>query len=128
MEIMEEQNQPQLVNGLELDTRVFAGLSYLSVLFVVPWIAKKEDKFVMFHVRQGVTLFFAEMVVAVILWLLDAFLTSVFSFGALTFMLVLSKLAWIFFAGVSIAGVYFAIKGVEKQLPILYLFSRNLKI
>lgn len=128
MESMEEQNLNSTVNGLELDTKIFAGLSYLSILFVVPWVAKREDRFVMFHVRQGVTLFFAEIVVAVILWLLDAFLTSVFSFGALTFMLILNKLAWIFFAAVSIIGVYFAIKGVEKQLPILSLFSRNLKI
>jgi len=125
---MEEQNLNQKVSGLELDTRVFAGLSYLSILFVVPWVAKRDDKFVMFHVRQGVTLFLAEVVTSVILWLLDAFLTTVFSFGAITFMLILSKLAWIFFAAVSIVGVYFAMKGVEKQLPILSLFARNLKV
>ncbi|OGB85448.1 hypothetical protein A2994_02415 [candidate division Kazan bacterium RIFCSPLOWO2_01_FULL_48_13] len=125
---MEEQNPNQSVSSLELDTRVFAGLSYLSILFVVPWVAKREDKFVMFHVRQGVTLFLAEVVVMVILWLVDAFLTSVFSFGALTLMQWLSKLAWLGFAGISGVGVYFAVKGVEKQLPILHLFSRNLKI
>ena len=132
---MEDQNHPQPVqpsnmpgNGLEIDTRVFAGLSYLSILFVVPWVAKKEDKFVMFHVRQGATLFIAELVATVILWLLEKFLTSIFSFGALTVTSVLSKLVWIFFAIVSIIGVYFAVKGMEKKMPILSLFSRNLKI
>lgn len=120
--------QVQPTTGLEVDTRVFAGLSYLSILFVVPWVAKREDQFVMFHVKQGVTLFLAEVVVAVILWLLDSFLTAVFSFGVLTLMSILSKLAWIFFATVSVVGLYFALKGVKKELPLLAIFSRNLKI
>ena len=128
MENVEEQNQPQLVNSLELDTRVFAALSYLSVLFVVPWIAKREDKFVMFHVRQGAMLFIAEIVAIVLLTLLGGFLNSLFSFGTYTFMKLLNNLAWLFFAVVSGVGVYFAVKGVEKSIPVLSTFSRNLKM
>jgi len=125
---MEGQPNSQLTSKLELDSRIFAGLSYLSVLFVVPWITKRDDKFVMFHVRQGAALFLAEVVVWFVLWLLESFLTTVFSSGALTLISVLYKLAWLFFAAVSLAGVYFAVKGMEKQLPVLGLLSRNLKL
>ncbi|MBN2585040.1 hypothetical protein JXA59_00085 [Patescibacteria group bacterium] len=128
MENMEEQNRPQLVNGLELDTRVFAALSYLSILFVVPWIAKREDKFVMFHVRQGAVLFLAEVVAGVVLLLLGNFLTAIFSFGVFTFTQWLSKIAWLLFVAVSVMGVYFAVKGQEKQLPGIWLFAKNLKL
>lgn len=125
---MEEQKSDQSVSGLELDARVFAGLSYLSLLFVVPWITKRDDRFVMFHVRQGMALFFAEVIVWFVLWLFESFLTTLFSFGVLTLISILYKLAWLFFAAVSIAGVYFAVRGIEKPLPILSLFTRNLKV
>ncbi|MFA5270058.1 MAG: hypothetical protein WC400_00320 [Patescibacteria group bacterium] len=128
MENVETENQPQLVNNLEIDTRVFAALSYLSVLFVIPWITKRDDKFVMFHVRQGVVLFLVEVVAWFVLWMIESFLTTIFHFGALTLVSILYKLAWLFFVAVSVAGAYFAARGVEKQLPWLWLFARNLKL
>lgn len=113
---------------IELDSKIFAALSYLSILFVVPWIIKKDDTFVVFHVRQGMILFLAEIVIWFVLWLLESLLTTIFSFGAFTIMSVLYKLAWLLFAGVSIVGVYFAAKGKFKKLPILWILSKNLKI
>jgi len=82
----------------------------------------------MFHVRQGAMLFIAEIVAIVLLTLLGGFLNSLFSFGTYTFMKLLNNLAWLFFAGVSGVGVYFAVKGVEKSIPVLSTFSRNLKM
>jgi uncharacterized membrane protein len=113
---------------LEIDTRVFAGLSYLFCLFIVPWIAKRDNKFVMFHVRQGVVLFIAELVAIVILWLLGNFLNAIFSFGALTLVKRLGQLVWLLFVAVSVVGVYFAMLGQEKQLPWLSVFAKNLKL
>lgn len=124
MESPETNQSPRL----ESDTLVFAALSYLSILFVIPWVTKKDNAYVMFHVKQGITLFLAEVVVWFVLWLIENFLTTIFSFGALTLISILYKLAWIFFAIVSLAGVYFALKGNEKKLPGLYHFSRNLKV
>ena len=37
--------------------KLLAALSYLSVLFVLPFIFCKEDKYAMFHARQGAILF-----------------------------------------------------------------------
>jgi len=114
--------------NLELDSKIFATLSYLSILFIVPWIVKKNDVFVKFHVRQGLVLFFAEVIAWFVLYLIESLLITLFSFGALSVVAFLYKLAWVFFAGVSIVGIYFAVKGEKKKIPILWDLSKNIKI
>lgn len=113
---------------LEADSKIFAALSYVSLLFIIPWIIKKEDGFVMYHVKQGVALFLAEAIVWIILWFLETLLITIFSFGALTLITVLYKLAWLFFAALSIIGIYYAIKGKKEPLPWLWVITKNLKI
>ena len=47
-------------SGTELDaSRLFSALSYFSVLFVLPYLFRGEDRFALFHARQGLTLFLA---------------------------------------------------------------------
>ena len=113
---------------LEADSKIFAALSYVSLLFIIPWIIKKEDGFVMYHVKQGVALFLAEVITWIILWFLETLLITIFSFGALTLITVLYKLAWLFFAALSIIGIYYAIKGKKEPLPWLWVITKNLKI
>lgn len=120
--------QPVVEKKLEADSKIFAALSYISLLFIIPWIIKKEDRFVMYHVKQGVALFLAEAIVWIILWFLETLLITIFSFGALTLITVLYKLAWLFFAALSIIGIYYAIKGKKKPLPWLWIITKNLKI
>lgn len=38
---------------------ILAAISYFSALFVVPYICASEDRFAMFHAKQGLTLFLA---------------------------------------------------------------------
>ena len=121
-------DQPVVEKKLEADSKIFAALSYISLLFIIPWIIKKEDGFVMYHVKQGVALFLAETIVWIILWFLETLLITIFSFGALTLISVLYKLAWLFFAALSIVGIYYAIKGTKKPLPWLWVIAKNLKI
>ena len=94
----------------------------------MPWVIKRDDGFVMFHVRQGLALFIAEIVVWFILWLLEALLTTVFSFGAYSFMVFFYRLAWLLFAAVSLAGAYFAAAGAKKELKWLGVIAKNLKV
>jgi len=82
----------------------------------------------MFHVKQGVALFLAEAVVWIILWFLETLLITIFSFGALTLVAMLYKGAWLFFAALSMVGIYYAIKGEKKPLPWLWVVTKNLKI
>lgn len=38
--------------------KAVAALSYISILFVIPLILKRESKFCQFHAKQGLILFF----------------------------------------------------------------------
>jgi len=124
----EEKEISQHKAELELDARVFAALSYISILFLVPWVVKKDDRYVSFHIRQGAALFIAEAVVWFILWTVESFLTAVIDIRAIIVMTLLYKLMWIGFATISIWGAYSALKGKEKAIPWLWIISKNLKI
>ncbi len=41
------------------ESRVYAAMSYLLILLVVPWMARRTDPFVNWHVRQGLIVFIA---------------------------------------------------------------------
>ena len=46
--------------------KVFALLAYVSFLFVIPLFIKRENNFVLFHVKQGLVLFIIESAVCII--------------------------------------------------------------
>lgn len=46
--------------------KAFAILSYLSILCIIPLILKKENKFCLFHAKQGLVIFLAEVGVFVL--------------------------------------------------------------
>ena len=117
-----------LPKPLETDTKVFAAISYLSVLFVIPWVVKKDHPFVAFHIKQGMALFFAEVAVWFVLWLLESFLTTLFSFRVTSLILTLNQLAWLAFTALSLVGIYYATTGKEKPLPWLEIVTKNIKI
>ena len=48
------------------NTHVFAGLSYLWILFVLPLIACPQSRFAKFHANQGLVLFIIEAVINLI--------------------------------------------------------------
>jgi fumarate reductase subunit D len=41
------------------ESRVYAALSYLLILVLVPWLMRRGDPFVNWHVRQGLVVFIA---------------------------------------------------------------------
>jgi len=43
-------------------SKVLAGLSYFSVLFVLPYLFKKDDEFAKYHAKQGMSLFIAGII------------------------------------------------------------------
>jgi len=113
---------------LEMDTKVFAALSYFSALFVVPWVVRKDHSFVAFHIKRGMVLFGAELITWFILWLIESLLVTLFSMQAALMLAWLYKLIWLFFAVISLAGAYWAITGKEKSLPWVEMFAKNTKL
>jgi len=92
-----------------------AVLSYLSILVLIPWFMAKNDKFVMFHVRQGLTLFIAEIItwaigfIPVIGW-------------------TIAVIGWIVWASFSVLGIINVLQGKEKELPFIGQYAKNWKI
>ncbi len=113
---------------LEVDIKVFAALSYLSALFVIPWVVKKDHPFVNFHIKRGMVLFGAELVAWFVLWLIESFLVTLFATHVTWVIVWLYKIVWLLFAVVSLAGVYWAMTGKEKSLPWVEVFAKNIKL
>jgi len=83
------------------ENKIFAVLSYLGVLVIVPLLAKKDSKFAMFHAKQGLVL----MIGWVISWLL--------SFVFIGFILDVIMIVF------SIWGIVNAATGKFAKLPVI---------
>jgi uncharacterized membrane protein len=94
------------------EDRVYALLSYLSVLCVFPLLHKKGNVFVQSHARQGLALFLCEFVV---------FIASVI-------LPVLMKPFLFIFGILALWGMLNALKGKEVALPFIYSLSRKLDL
>ena len=73
---------PQILEG-----KVFAILSYLSILCIIPLVLKKDNAFVLKHGKQGLILFLGEVAIFIIhiilgLWILRL---GMFVLGVLSF-------------------------------------------
>ena len=67
-----------------LEGKAYAILSYLWILCLVPLILKKDNKFALFHAKQGLILFIGELVVGfvgvipILGWMILFFGTALF--------------------------------------------------
>jgi len=87
------------------DRRMAALMAYIPFLCFVPLIKMRDDPYAYFHARQGIVLFFIEVI------------AFIFSFPHL------SQLFWtviiIACIGAAIAGIVFAVQGKKYKLPII---------
>ena len=111
-----------------VEDRIFAALSYVSILFIVPLILKNENEDIHFHAKQGLVLFGAEVAVWFVLLLLDSFLAALFPAGELFLIRILGALAWLAFMGLSIAGVYAAARGRRWEMPFIGKIANRIKV
>ncbi len=86
-----------------LDGKMYAVLSYLSILCIIPLIFKKQNPFVLAHSKQGLVLFIAEAGIAILSIVVPAlFAPLIFIFLILSF--------W---------GMVCAVRGVMVRLPVV---------
>ena len=87
------------------DRRMTAIMAYIPFLCFVPLIKMRDDPYAYFHARQGIVLFFIEVI------------AFIFSFPHL------SQLFWtviiIGCIGAALAGIIFSIQGKMYKLPII---------
>ncbi|HQP10389.1 MAG TPA: hypothetical protein PKV41_03285 [Candidatus Omnitrophota bacterium] len=97
-------NQSSRVDPQILEGKIFAMLSYLSILCIIPLVFKKDNPFVLKHGKQGLVLFLGEVAVFIVhiilgLWILRL---GMFVLGVISFI-----------------GLIAALQGREAELPVV---------
>jgi fumarate reductase subunit D len=96
------------------DRRMAAVMAYIPFLCFVPLIKMRDDPYAYFHARQGIVLFFLEVI------------AFIFSFPHL------SQLFWtviiIACIGAAVAGIIFSLQGKMYKLPIIGELADRLRM
>ena len=83
-------------------SKIMAGMSYFSALFLVPMLLAKDDSFAQFHAKQGMKLFIAGVIADIV--------GGIFGLG---WLVTLARLYFIY------QGVSNVFKGQKKALPYI---------
>lgn len=83
--------------------KIFAVLSYLSILCILPIIFKKDNQFVLSHAKQGLVIFVAQVAVLII--------SILFPWLFRLFMFILGV--------VSLVGIVQVLKGQYVRFPVI---------
>jgi uncharacterized membrane protein len=90
-------------------------LSYIGPLVIVSFIVAKDDPFVKFHIKQGLVL----LVIEIALSLIGSMMHILWPIIQIVQLVVLV---------LAIIGIYNAVKGKEKELPLVGKFAQHFKI
>jgi len=96
--------------------RWLGALCYLSILVFVPILMKRRSEYLAAHCRQGFTLVFAEVVLAVLVWALESAFREIPVLGILV-SIVLNLAYWLLFLGISVLGFVKALSGELFEVP-----------
>jgi len=94
---------------------LFGVLAYLGIFIVVSYLAAKDDPFVKFHIKQGLLLIIAGL----ILWILGPLNSEFRELRIFT-----SIIHFVIFV-LAIIGIINAVQGREKELPFIGHLARH---
>ncbi|MDP3056957.1 MAG: hypothetical protein Q8N37_00340 [bacterium] len=91
--------------------KIWALLSYLGILFLIPLLAKKDSKFAQFHAKQGVILFVISFVsvIPIIGWMLSPLVIFVLFI-------------------VSVIGIINVLQGKYWKIPVIGDYAEKINI
>ena len=115
------------------EDKSLAWLSYFGILLLIPLFARKASKFCQYHVRQGAILFAACLAYTIVTQVLLAIINAVtpkqikylwyvpYEAPSAIYEVfnIIFSLGSIFFLVIAIIGIVNAVKGDEKELPVL---------
>jgi len=103
--------------GKEIDEeRLWAALSYLWILFLIPLLTKKDSSFAQYHAKQGLVLFILSLAISIFIpvpvigWFIIA------PIGALINLFLV------------VIGLINALTGQKKPLPLIGAIAEKIKI
>jgi uncharacterized membrane protein len=93
------------------ENKILALLSYISVLFLIPLLAKKDSKFCQFHAKQGLVLFLVSLIgmIPIVGWLIAPLL------GLVIFI-------------ISIIGIIKVLQGEYWKIPVVSDYAEKINI
>lgn len=91
--------------------KIFALIGYLSVLCIIPLIFKKENKFALFHAKQGLVIFIAEVALFIISIIIDLRTIGILLFGFL-----------------SLWGIIQALSGKYAKIPLVFDVAEKISL
>lgn len=97
---------PNTSEQLVQDDKVYAALSYMWILVLIPLLTKRDRPFVHFHARQGFVLFLGEFII---------FIVSMIPVLGW----IVGFVGWILAGIVSVLGILAALSGREWQIPVI---------
>jgi len=98
---------------------VWAIIGYIWILFLVPLLAKKDNKFALYHAKQGMMLF--------IVWVVFFVATLIVGWVPIIGLL-LSALMWIVLLVLFVIGIINAATGKYAPLPVVGKTAEKWKI
>lgn len=86
-----------------IEGKIFAVMSYLSILCIIPLLFKKDNEFVLLHGKQGLVLFIGQVGVFIISIIFPWFL----------------KLGFFLIGVMSFVGIVAVLRGLALELPVV---------
>ncbi len=99
------------------DGKAMAILSYIGILALIPYLAEKNNKFVIYHAKIGMNLFLLEVIASVALSVLA------FTIILIPLIAIASPVIGIGSLVLSIIGIVNACNGEAKVLPVIEKFK-----
>jgi uncharacterized membrane protein len=92
-------------------------LSYLGILALIPLLIKKDDREIQWHAKNGLFLFIAYFVVAIVIWALQWGASDIIGVGCV--LSLLGCAIWIAYLVVIIMAIVKAVKGERMRIPFI---------
>ena len=96
------------------DGKALAIISYIGFLAVVAYLVEKNNKFVIYHAKQGLNLFIVELIGAVAIGILG--MLAFFFIGLVS---IISFVFWACAISLSVIGIVNVFNGKAKELPLI---------
>ncbi len=103
---------PQMVSQ---DDKVYAALSYMWILCLVPLLMKRDREYVHWHARQGFVLFVGEFILFIV--------------GMIPLLgWLINFVGWIAALILSVLGIVAALGGRKWEMPYIYEYVKKLNL
>ena len=94
-------------------------LSYIGILALIPYFSEKNNKYVIYHAKQGMNLFIIDIILGVAIGIISSILT----WRLYWLSSIIDSLLGLFMVALSIIGIVNVCNGKAKELPIVNKFK-----